>query len=231
MRGQRGGALGAAPGRREAIPAARGFPQLPFRLASARERLERRRLLRNQRERAHQQLAGRLGLAQLAQPDSGRLDQQLGAFLAAHRQRALVLGELQHHVPLRARRVDAAQLAQGAALLGAGCDGVAEAARRRVEIAAPLDQDLAEAQQQARALLRVLGEIGRRQAPLVEGDELVPAPGDEPLLFERCEGAGIPRIREEALAVALENRRHPDLSSSRTDGGVPQLHRPGRRRS
>ena len=209
--------------RSHALAASRGWPCA----AQARARpCERCGLLGNERERAHEELPSLLGLAQLAEPDFGGLDQQLRALLAAHRHGDLELGELEHHVPLRARGVDAAQLAQRGPLLGAGSERVAKTTCRRVEVVAPLGPDLAEAEVHACSLLRVLGDVRRREPLLVQRHEIVPTPRDEPLLLERGEGAGIPRIREEALAVALEHRRHPDLTSSSGGGGVPPIHRP-----
>ena len=86
-------------------------------------------------------------------------------------------------------------------------------ARRRVEICAPIRQDLAQAEEHARALLRVAREVGSGEAPLVQRDQLVPAPGDERLLFERGEGAGVPPSMMAAMQETVTIPMQPPVES------------------
>src|SRR5690606_31706619 len=134
---------------------------------------------------------GLVAIAELTVPDAPEVGLELGSLVGRHRRRTLELRDLQHHVPLAAARMDAAQLAQGRAVRPVETGERPVGLAGCVEVEDAVLEDLSESEQQ-RALLRgVLLERGGGEATAVDADQRGPVAFEEEVLLERLEGAAI----------------------------------------
>ncbi|MBK7947950.1 MAG: hypothetical protein IPK00_04255 [Deltaproteobacteria bacterium] len=137
-------------------------------------------------------------------PDAAEVGFELRPLVGRHRRRALELGELQHHVPLAAALVDAAQLAQGGAVGAVETREDPVGLAGGVEIEDPVFEDLAETEEERALLGGVVRDRRRVQAIAIDTDEGRPVAFEEEMFLERLEGAAIVGIACEDLLLRVE---------------------------
>ena len=71
---------------------------------------------------------------------------------------------------------------------------------------------LTDAKQHPRALAEICFQVSCFQSLLEQAHEFVPITGDERRFLERLESAAVARVGGEALALAVQNRRHESPS-------------------
>jgi hypothetical protein len=207
--GERGGAVRPARAADDALERGRRLRRLAALGADARDAAQGADVLGIGLERA---LVLREALRRVVHapvPDLSHLREERGALEGLHRERRLVLGDLEHEVERVARGVEAAELRQRGAEARRAARRLAVPRDRLVPLEAALLEHLAEAEAEPGGGLGVGLEVGRLEAALVEADELRPLAVEEVVLLQLLEGALIARVRLEALDGPLQVRVQP----------------------
>lgn len=198
------GPLGPAQSRGQSLEQARRLVGSTRLEAQLRQSFECGREVGVQREGAMIGALRFAAIAEVARPDAAEIGLELRSLVGGHRGRALELGDLQHHVPLTAAFVDAAQLTKRRAIRRVESSEGPVDLTGSVEIEDPLFEDLAEAQEKRGLLLAVGLDRGRGDPIAVDAGERRPIPFEEEMLLERLEGAAIVGIACEDLLLRVE---------------------------
>ena len=205
-------ALGAPQLRGQSAPRPRRFRVLGLQLERARSALDRFAAVRVELERLVV-LRQRLGrIVDAMEPHAADLGVERRGLVGAHRGRRLDLGELERQQPLGAAFVEPAELAHGGPEGRLELDDLAIAGEGVIGLETALLEHLPEAEQEASALTRVLGERRGGEPLPVEGDELVPLAAEEVVLLEGGEGDAVAGIGVEPFSVSIERRGHASPS-------------------